>query len=91
MRWMSWPITGRPVINAGKLRCPENNCFWTSTNNCCPSFCKIKMAKNCGNKVKHTCGTLHFATCTRYEGSVNTQSELEGESSLDLEQTTPDI
>lgn len=49
------------------------------------------MANNCGNKVKHTCGTLHYATCTRYEGSVNPQSELAEDTCLDLEGTTQDI
>lgn len=49
------------------------------------------MRKTCGNKTKHTCGTISYATCTRFEGTVNPQSELVEEECLDLEQTTQDI
>lgn len=45
----------------------------------------------CGNKTKHTCGQTVYATCTKYEGTVNSQSSLVDESCLDSEETTQDI
>lgn len=48
------------------------------------------MKKTCGNKTKHTCGIISYATCTNFEGTVNPQSELIEEQCLDLEQTTQD-
>ena len=41
--------------------------------------------KNCGNKVKHTCGTTNYSTCIHWEGDVNPQSELVDNTCLDQE------
>ena len=46
--------------------------------------------KNCGNKVKHTCGTTNYSTCIHWEGDVNPQSEYTTEDCLSLEETTQD-
>lgn len=43
---------------------------------------------NCNNKIKHTCSSTNYSTCIHYEGSVNENSPLIGETCLDLEQTT---
>jgi hypothetical protein len=44
------------------------------------------------DKVKYTCsGEVQYATCVRYEGTVNSQSSLNNDSCLDLGQTTLDI
>lgn len=46
--------------------------------------------KNC-NKIKHTCGSIVFADCTSYEGTVNADSEFNENNCLSIEQTTQDI
>lgn len=43
------------------------------------------MGNYCNNKVKQTCGEPTYSTCVEYEGTVNNQSELIGESCLDQE------
>lgn len=48
--------------------------------------------KNCGNKIKHTCGGVYsFAVCTKYEGSVSEHSSLEEEDCLDVQEVIEDI
>ena len=46
--------------------------------------------KNCGNKVKNTCGEKTYATCTYYEEVVPAFSSLAEEDCITLEQTTDD-
>ena len=45
--------------------------------------------KNCSNKIKHTCNGVTYATCTAFEGTLPTFSEL-GDC-VDLEQTTTEL
>ena len=40
---------------------------------------------NCNNNVKHTCGSTNYSTCIHWEGDVNPQSELVGNTCLDQE------
>ena len=47
--------------------------------------------KNCNQKIKHTCGSIVFADCTSYEGTVNADSEFNENNCLSIEQTTQDI
>lgn len=44
----------------------------------------------CNNQVKHNCGTIQYATCTRYESEVSNNSELTA-GCLSIEETTKDI
>ena len=46
--------------------------------------------KKC-NKISHTCGTTNYSTCIHWEGNVNPQSELVGNTCLDQEIVTQDI
>lgn len=46
---------------------------------------------NCNQKIKQTCGSTVYATCTAFEGTPNSQSELANESCLDVNQTTQDL
>lgn len=46
--------------------------------------------KNCGNKVKNTCGEKVYATCVYYEEVVPAFSSLAEEDCITLEQTTGD-
>lgn len=46
--------------------------------------------KNCGNKVKNTCGEKVYATCVYYEEVVPAFSSLAEEDCITLEQTTDD-
>lgn len=44
------------------------------------------------NKIKHTCaGSRNYATCIDWEGTVNTQSELDSEDCLNMDEVTQDI
>ena len=45
--------------------------------------------KKC-NKISHTCGTTNYSTCIHWEGDVNPQSELVGNTCLDQEIVTQD-
>lgn len=47
--------------------------------------------KKCNQKIKATCGATNFATCIYYESEVNTDSELDENSCLTIEETTQDI
>lgn len=40
---------------------------------------------SCNNKIKQTCGTTNYSTCTIYEGTTNSQSDLVDETCLDQE------
>jgi len=44
----------------------------------------------CNNQIKHNCGTILYATCTRYESEVSNNSSLT-EGCLSIEETTQDI
>lgn len=50
--------------------------------------------KNCGNKIKHTCGEKNYATCIHYEGNVPVFSGLaslvEAGGCITIEETTED-
>ena len=46
--------------------------------------------KNCGNKVKNTCGEKVYATCTYYEGVVPDFSSLADQDCNTIEETTED-
>ena len=39
----------------------------------------------CGNKIKQTCGSTTYSSCTNFEGTPNTQSVLYEETCLDQE------
>ena len=47
--------------------------------------------KNCNQKIKATCGVTSFATCIYYESTINTDSELDDNTCLTIEETTQDI
>lgn len=48
--------------------------------------------KNCGNKIKHTCGGVYsFALCTKYEGSVSSNSDLLDKDCLDVQEVIEDL
>jgi hypothetical protein len=47
--------------------------------------------KNCNQKIKATCGVTNFATCIYYENTINTDSELDDNTCLTIEETTQDI
>lgn len=44
----------------------------------------------CGNKVEHNCGSVLYATCTKYEGGVSDSSSLVSQC-RSVENTTQDI
>ena len=46
---------------------------------------------NCNNSVKSTCGAIHQAECTEYQGEINEQSALNIDDCLTLADTTEDI
>lgn len=46
--------------------------------------------KNCGNKIKNTCGEKTYATCTYYETLVPEFSSLTGQDCNTIEETTED-
>lgn len=43
------------------------------------------------NKISNNCGNIVYASCTKFEGTTNTQSELSEEQCLSIEETTQDI
>ena len=45
--------------------------------------------KNCSNKIKSTCGSTTYATCTTFEGTLPDFSELTD--CVDLDQTTTEL
>jgi hypothetical protein len=47
--------------------------------------------KKCNQKIKATCGVTNFATCIYYESTINTDSELDDNTCLTIEETTQDI
>jgi hypothetical protein len=47
--------------------------------------------KNCNNKIKNTCGDIKPLTCTEFEGDVNSQSNLIGESCISGEEAIQDL
>jgi hypothetical protein len=47
--------------------------------------------KKCNQKIKATCGVTSFATCIYYESTINTDSELDDNTCLTIEETTQDI
>jgi hypothetical protein len=47
--------------------------------------------KKCNQKIKATCGVTNFATCIYYENTINTDSELDDNTCLTIEETTQDI
>lgn len=45
----------------------------------------------CNDKIRHTCGEIAYAKCTKYKGIISEHSSLSEDDCLDIEQIAEDL